>query len=610
MATNSSTRRSNDETGRPRKRLRTKTSGPGASGEEECERSSITTQNQGIEEAARLRKRLRTKTSAAAALGEEALSLACDAHVSAAIAELEEQSLLRVGVKRKNIHWTHVRTFTPAWVQPDEVTSQKFWKHLERIYAEVYPAQHSPTKSVLAFGLVCEERHAASSAEAQRALHRHCASVATEQIYWNRIAKLSLEKYKWPLNAVAHESYHTMFAYLRDATPKKPLHGIDADPYFSPLHPKGEAVAEFLRRAAGSHNRLQHRARQPDGEDNKKRERCPSIFDIVKEHGISSPLQLQARACSEAAEGRSALAEFCTKHDAKLPEILANAVAVMEAPTRLAQIRTTLMEKLESAANETCCCNGCWADGAKELLERNHISCSTFCAAMRRALELGALRGVNIACVGERGCGKSTLLEPLEKIFNCFPKPQAGSTFALAHLLDCDVMVWQDYLHDEKTIKFSDLLSLFVGEAIGIRLVGKNERFVNRAPLFYSGLMRMRCSHTERTVAEKLNGMMDDRFTVFTFSEEIPRSGRRADWPQCGACAASFFLRTHDAIELPLTMPLTQPASMLTQMPAQQGPPEDVVVRLRTLSDLRDRGHLDDEEYGVAKRTALGLMLL
>ena len=524
-----------------------------------------------------------------------------EAHASAAMADVYDVPLLAPGVKRKNIHWTHVRTFNVAWVQPEQVTREETWKHLEKVYAEVYPVASSPTKSILAFGVVCQERHRASKVANQRDLHSHTPTVATGQCYWNKIAKLSLEKYNWPLNAVAHDSYSTMFAYVRVATQKKPLHEIDAAPYFSPLHPCDDALSDFLERSAKSESKRRGR---PEHGERPKRERLPNLFEMIKEHNITTAEQLQARACAEAAQGRTALAEYCTKHGGKLHEIITNAKHVLQAPENLVESSKTLLQKLQAAGSKPCICGGCWQDGAKKLLEDNGIPPATFCGAVRRALHLGALRGVNVACVGDRGCGKSTLLEPLEFIFKCLPKPQAGSTFSLSNLPQCDVILWQDYLHNEKTVQFTDLLSLFVGESIGIRFVGRNEAFVNKAPIFYSGAMPMRSGHREHLVAEKLNGMMDDRFTTFSFTVSIPYDERKPDWPKCASCAAVFFMQGHDKPLLPLALP-TGPSSSAASSSAASRSADAMAGHLRALAMLHDAGDLDDDEYRTAKRRIL-----
>lgn len=283
------------------------------------------------------------------------------------------------------------------------------------MYAEAYPLAGSPTKSILAFGVVCQERHATSTLAASRDLHRHAPTVASDQLYWNKIAKLSLEKYNWPLNAAAHDSYHTMFAYVRDATLKKPLHEQDATPYFSSLHPTGDALAAFLKASSASHSKRQQNGAQANRGGNPKRERLPSLYEVVKGNNLRTAQELQARACAEAAEGRTALAEYCTKNGSKLQEIVANVWGIVGSPEKLSATQTTLLQKLAVGAATTCTCKGCWAGGAEQILMSNMITPEVFCAAVRRALELGAKRGSNLACVGERGCGKSALLEPLER---------------------------------------------------------------------------------------------------------------------------------------------------------------------------------------------------
>ena len=532
------------------------------------------------------------------------------AWVGAAIASAtDDVQDLPKGVKRANIHWTHVRTFNPEWVQPEQVSREDFWRHLQQVYKEAYPVQGSPTGSVLAFGLVSQERHAASLDAAQRDLHRHAPTSSTEQVYGSKIAKLSLEKYKWPLNAKAHDTYHTMFSYVRDATPKKPVHEIDHSPYWSPLHPQGEKLASFLAASAASQKQHDARLRSPRSRKagkQGKRERLPSLYQIIKEHDIHTAQQLQAYACAEAADGRVALAEFCTKNGPRWEEIVSSARGVQEAPATLAAANMTLMDKLKAATIATCVCAGCWTGGAEHVLQLNDISPSHFCAAVRRALELGAKRGVNIACVGDRGCGKSTLVEPLEQIFSCFSKPEKGSTFPLSGVLDKDIILWQDYLHDEPTISFTDLLALFVGESVGVRLVAKNQPYRNQAPTVYTGMTPMRCGFRDRSLAEKLDAAMDDRFTLFSFRRPLPLSSRKPDWPQCPSCAAKFYLTRHDEPMASMSVHagdgVAASSSAAVAAPAVQ---PSLAEELRKLTQLFNEGALDQAEYRAAKRRVI-----
>ena len=127
---------------------------------------------------------------------------------------------LSTSVKRKHVHWTFVRTANPEYKQPCDFTRKQYYQHLEKCYAEVYPCNGSRS-GILMFGLVAQERHAEAPQQDFRDTHFHCAAFTQEQHYWNKVAKLSLRKYKAPLNAVAHDSYTEMYEYLRVPSAKK-----------------------------------------------------------------------------------------------------------------------------------------------------------------------------------------------------------------------------------------------------------------------------------------------------------------------------------------------------------------------------------------------------
>ena len=275
------------------------------------------------------------------------------------------------------------------------------------------------------------------------------------------------------------------------------------------------------------------------------------------------------------------------------------------------------------------------------MLERNFIPPEVFTGAVYTALQLGAVRGANVACVGAGGCGKSTLLESLELIFACLEKPQAGSTFPFANIKECDVILWQDYEHNEGTLKFTDLLSLLVGESIGIRIPSSaNWKFRNSCPCFYSGRTPLQCRRADYSAAAELNGMMAERFATFSFTVPLPFAERDKAFPKCGRCAAAFFLhgqgppqqaaavflgahgpcssatRPHVGVmAAPMVMACERsappapasanggPSALGARTLAQNGP--GLVDALQRLCELHQRGNIDAEEYAQAKRRLL-----
>ena len=293
-----------------------------------------------------------------------------------------------------------------------------------------------------------------------------------------------------------------------------------------------------------SDRKFQHRAGVAAPE-RAVREPAPQLYNIVVANELRTATALQAFACREASAGRPRLAELCTKNAQKLASIVAGAWAVADAPRRLADENMSLMDKLRRAAAESpCVCAGAWRAGAERSLSLNEIPVMDFCRAICRALEFGARRGVNVACIGTGGCGKSTLLESLEFIFQTLGKPEDGSTFPLGNLPSCDIMLWQDYEHSEATVKFTDLLSLLVGESMELRAPGVlNTKFRNKAPLFYSGRVPLQCVRRNPKAAASLNSMMSERFVTFTFETPLPQAERLVDWKHCAKCCAAFFLQ-------------------------------------------------------------------
>ena len=70
-----------------------------------------------------------------------------------------ELTALSDDARRKHVHWVHVRTHDASHRQPESFTRERFWRHLERVYRDVYPSAANKTGSILMFGAVAKERH-------------------------------------------------------------------------------------------------------------------------------------------------------------------------------------------------------------------------------------------------------------------------------------------------------------------------------------------------------------------------------------------------------------------------------------------------------------------
>ena len=550
-------------------------------------------------------------TSSSAALASELQQQAAQAALSA---ECLDDALpeLATTVKRKHVHYTHVRTTDPNNAQPDIMTRKQVWAHMEKVYKEAYPVQSgSSTGSILSFGAVAKERHRQSAKDQNRAEHHHIIVFCTQQHYWNKVAKISREKYKLPLNAVAHDGYTQMYEYLKVQTPKKPLSELDAEMELSALHPRGEDLSRILEAGrsslAGLRARKKRGTQDDDGNETAKRQRLPSIFEVVKNNEIRTLVEFQQFANREALEGRTALAEYFTRNGSKVETMIQNAWAVLKSEGSAEPSR---LEKLKHAAeNCLCCCNGRWKPGIVKILTANGHQTQEFARAVFTALRVGAKRGVNVACVGKGGCGKSTLLESLELVFESVSaKPERGSSFPLEGAIGADILLWQDYTHDEATVSWTDLLSFVVGESVNVRLpAASNVKVRNRAPMFYSarGPMKFTCRDLDE-MREK-NDMMEDRFRIFHFSVPLPKEDKDPEFPKCPKCCAEFYLAGGRDIEIP-SGDQAQSSASSSSAPlagASEGSRPPALERLLEITNLYKEGHLTAEEFAAAKQLLL-----
>ena len=364
------------------------------------------------------------------------------------------------------------------------------------------------------------------------------------------MARVSYDKYRVRLNAVAHDGYVTMYAYITQPSAKKPLSELDQELFLSTDHPRGEALRKLLEAGAVHARVCAARKRQATGAGGDltpggKRIRLGDVFRLVADQGVRTVTELQALASQAARMGDTRLAEFCVSvGEEKLRPAIDNAVSVLNAPQALVVQGSSRMDLMRRAAvAKPCTCQGVWIPGAQLVLQNNNESITAFCVTVCQALEMGALRGTNIALVGVPGSGKSMLFEPFDGIFNVMGKPERGSTFPLAGATDAHVLLWQDWKHDDRTVLFEDLLSFLVGERINVRVPHqRNLPFRNTSPLFYTSNSFLRVARDDPALTAELNAAMEERFTTRIWRTPLPMHLRVTDFPRCSRCCATFYL--------------------------------------------------------------------
>ena len=199
-----------------------------------------------------------------------------------------ELTSLDESMRRKHMHWTHVRTGQAAHRQPDILTREEFWHLLVDAYKDVYPEEANKTGCIVLFGLVVKEHHAASQQEPLRAQHHHWAVYTSKQHYWRPVAQRALEKHRLKLHAACHDGYASMYVYLRFSTPHKPATELDATPFFSPDHPQGLVLQRRLDSSAHAERAVRGNKRggSATADAAAKRFRGADVYDFAIRTGV------------------------------------------------------------------------------------------------------------------------------------------------------------------------------------------------------------------------------------------------------------------------------------------------------------------------------------
>ena len=354
--------------------------------------------------------------------------------------------------RRRHIHYTHVRTNSGTDVQPHQLTRKAFWDHLVKCYKEAYPRAESENGSILAFGAVCKERHKDASRDVDRSEHHHAAVYCKESHYWRRIRKISAEKYNIQLNAVAHDSYSTMYNYLRKATSKKPLYELDTMPYHSPHHPLGEQLRELLQQGE-KFMQLRKPAVQASGQ-RAVRSQFGNAYKWIIERRLrkrSGAVQLEMDAVAELKNGRPQLLDFVKKFRATLEDELELCWSLHEAPQRLARLSMTRLDLLLEAALPEKKCYNDTDDCARvytSIITHQDLSTIHFCHDIFNTLDMGRCKGSTLMLVGGRDTGKTTVTEPARLIYNTMKTPQSDSFCPLQNIRGHELLLWQDFRYN------------------------------------------------------------------------------------------------------------------------------------------------------------------
>ncbi len=252
----------------------------------------------------------------------------------------------------------------------------------------------------------------------------------------------------------------------------------------------------------------------------------PEVSSFIVKRKIKSVKHLNAVAKKRKDSGENDLRDFITR---KTPCAVSNLVkqtwSIEDAPEDLERASLSRMDILQRALEGNCRegCNGKWLDMAFEILNNNDINVFRFAYVVRRLLERGRQKFINLMLVGGTNCGKSFLFAPLEDLFKAFVNPAVGK-YAWIGLDECEVAYLNDFRWTSETIEWNVFLLLLEGATV--HLPRPKNQFpddmridrTNTIPFFATSKAPIKYpdAHDDHE-----QGMMDSRWEVIRFFRPV-----------------------------------------------------------------------------------------
>ena len=504
-----------------------------------------------------IRRRLTHKQTPGASASLPGAALAAELQAADGLPALANDA------RRQHVHWTMVATHNAQDVQPNQLSRVGFWKHLMRCYQEAHPAADSPTGCILQFACVSREKHQNAEKWEDRCDHFHAACFTTEKHYWRRVRRLSAEKYNIQLNAVAHDSYSTMYNYLRKATRRKPLYELDARPYHSPNHPQGDELKALLEVGEACHElRSAKRSAPHPSATVPLRSPFGIFFQWVTSNncqGSKGAVRLERDAVYELREGRPQLLDFLRKNRAAVPDLIQYCWALNSADERLARMEQSRVDILLHAATGRAgpCANATSHCGRlyESILAHQGIDSLDFRHSLYETFLHGRRKGNAMMLVGGKDTGKTTLTEPSACIFKHMGTPQSDSFCPMQDARGFELFLWHDFRYspgnprkDEQGLRLDEGTWNRLLEGLPTRIgVAKSDSsrtdfvFEDNTPFIFTGPFKLVAYRNGLPDAEETQ-QLTCRLKYWEFSTPARAQLDRSFKP-CAACWATWLLK-------------------------------------------------------------------
>ena len=275
-----------------------------------------------------------------------------------------------------------------------------------------------------------------------------------------------------------------------------------------------------------------------------KRLQNPQVSSFIVKKKIKTVKHLHAVAKKRKDSGETDLRDFITKKSpCSVSNLVAQTWSIEEAPQDLERMRMSRMDIVKRALEGDCRdgCNGRWFQMAVEILTNNDINVFRFAYLIRRLLERGRQKFINLMLVGGTNCGKTFLLSPLEDMFKAFVNPAVGR-YAWIGLDEAEVAFLNDFRWTSETIEWNVFLLLLEGATVHLPRP-KNQypedmtiERSNTIPFFATSKVPIRYPDASDLFEQ---GMMDSRWEVVRFFRPVQNP---VHFPPCVKCFAKLVM--------------------------------------------------------------------
>lgn len=317
----------------------------------------------------------------------------------------------------------------------------------------------------------------------------------------------------------------------------------DREVLHSDPHPDLSNVIQFRTAAASTANR---QGRRNDRNSPQGKLTNLNVMQIIRAKDIKDEDQLLALAQENYDQGHTALMQFISNTTPKkYKELISKVWLAKDAKAKLRRRESSRMEKLNLALEESCIAE-CedeqnWFNMATEVLHNNNIDVLVFAAAVRKLLQRGGSKGLNILITGKKDSAKTFILRPLTKIFDSFTNPSSG-TYAFVGIQTKEVAFLNDFRYNQTMLPWQDFLNLLEGIKVHIPTpkthYAEDIQVVSDIPFFATSINAI--EYTGRSA--DLNGenaMMACRWREFKFGYSIPKAKQKII-PPCARCFAQL----------------------------------------------------------------------